>query len=46
MAPDLLDLVKQSKGDADEVVNDVSLRENLVATLEIEKNRLGPRIRR
>jgi hypothetical protein len=42
MAPDLLDLVKQSKGDADEVVNDVSLRENLVATLEIEKNRLGP----
>jgi hypothetical protein len=42
MAPDLLDLAKQSKGEADEVLNDVSLRENLVATLEIENNRLGP----
>lgn len=42
MAPDLLDLAKESKGDADEVLNDVSLRENLVATLVIEKHRLGP----
>jgi hypothetical protein len=42
MAPALLDLARQSKGDEDEVLNDVSLRENLVATLVIEKNRLGP----
>src|SRR5712692_2185260 len=42
IAPDLLDLAKESEGRADEVVNDVSLRENLVATLEIETNRLGP----
>jgi hypothetical protein len=41
MAPDLLDLAKKSKGDADAVLNDVSLRANLVATLEIENNRLG-----
>lgn len=42
MAPDLLDLAKESKGERDEVLNDVSLRANLVATLEIENNRLGP----
>jgi hypothetical protein len=42
IAPRLLDLVKKSRGTRDEVVNDVSLRENLVATLEIENNRLSP----
>jgi hypothetical protein len=42
MASELLDLARASKGDADELLNDVSLRENLVATLVIEKNRLGP----
>lgn len=41
MAPDLLDLAKRSKGKADAVLNDVSLRENLIETLEVEKNRLG-----
>ena len=42
MAPALLDLIKKSKGDRDEVLNDVSLRENLIATLDIESNRLSP----
>lgn len=41
MAPDLLDLAKTSKGKVDAVLNDVSLRENLIETLEVEKNRLG-----
>lgn len=41
MAPDLLDLAKRSKGKVDAVLNDVSLRENLIETLEVEKNRLG-----
>ena len=41
MAPDLLDLAKRSKGNVDVVLNDISLRENLIATLEVEKNRLA-----
>jgi hypothetical protein len=42
MAPELLELLVRAKGKRDEVVNDVSLRQNLLATLEIEKNRLSP----
>jgi len=45
LAPKLLDLAKASKGIADERLNDVSLRENLLATLDIETNRLGPETR-
>jgi hypothetical protein len=45
MAPELLDLAKKSKARADEVLNDVSLRDNLVATLEIEKSRLDQKTR-
>ncbi len=41
MAPDLLNLVEQSKADVHTVWNDVSLRKSLVETLEVEKNRLG-----
>jgi hypothetical protein len=41
MAPDLLDLAKQSRAEVDKVLNDVSLRENLIETLEVEKNRLA-----
>lgn len=40
MAPELLDLAKGIKGNKDAVVNDMSLRENLIGTLEVEKNRL------
>jgi hypothetical protein len=40
MAPELLDLAKGSKGNKDAVVNDISVRENLIETLEVEKNRL------
>ena len=39
LAPDLLSLAKNSTSKRDEVLNDVSLRQNLLATLEIEKNR-------
>jgi hypothetical protein len=42
LAPALLDLAKKTKEDADQPVNGLSLRENLLATLEIEANRLGP----
>jgi hypothetical protein len=42
MAPRLLELAEGSKGDKDERPNDVSLRENLLATLEIERDRLNP----
>src|SRR5207245_11623320 len=41
MAPDLLKLAEQSKAGLDTVLNDVSLRQSLVETLEVEKNRLG-----
>src|SRR5882762_4820948 len=41
MAPDLLDLAKQSRAEVDKVLNDVSLRENLIEALEVEKNRLA-----
>jgi hypothetical protein len=42
LAPDLLDLARRSKARADAQPNGVSLRENLVATLEIEAHRLSP----
>jgi hypothetical protein len=42
LAPALLDLARKSKEVADETVNGLSLRENLLATLEIEANRLTP----
>src|SRR5207245_5785339 len=38
---DLLKLAEQSKAGLDTVLNDVSLRQSLVETLEVEKNRLG-----
>jgi hypothetical protein len=41
MAPDLLALATSSKGMDDELVNGISLRQNLLATLEIEQNRLS-----
>ena len=40
MAPELLDLAKGSKGNKDAVANDMSVRENLIETLVVEKNRL------
>ncbi len=43
MAPDLLDLERGRKGNRDDVLNDVSLRQNLLSTLEIEKNRMNPK---
>lgn len=42
MAPRLLELAERSNGDKDGRPNDVSLRENLLATLEIERDRLNP----
>jgi hypothetical protein len=42
MAPHLVSLAEASKGKADEAPNNVSLRANLVATLEIETDRLNP----
>ena len=42
MAPDLLDLAERSKATSDKVSNDVSVRESLLATLEIETNRINP----
>lgn len=42
LTPALLELAKKSKGRSDQVLNDVSLRKNLVETLEVEKNRLNP----
>ncbi|HEY6308268.1 MAG TPA: hypothetical protein VI488_17620 [Candidatus Angelobacter sp.] len=42
MAPVLLDLALGSKANRDESLNDVSLRESLLSTLEIEENRLSP----
>jgi hypothetical protein len=41
MAPALLELAKASKGERDAEQNDISLHQNLLATLEIEKNRSG-----
>jgi len=41
MAPELLDVMNKSQGKTDRLVNDVSLRENLLRTLEVESNRLG-----
>src|SRR2546429_4542741 len=35
------DLANQSRAEVDKVLNDVSLRENLIETLEVEKNRLA-----
>jgi hypothetical protein len=45
MAPDLLDLARRSTGKMDAVLNDVSVRENLLETLGIEKNRLSAETR-
>jgi len=45
IAPELLDMAMKSKAKGDQVVNDVSLRQNLLASLEIEKNRLTPETR-
>ena len=45
LAPKLLELAKASKGIGDERLNDVSLRESLLATLDIENKRLGPETR-
>jgi len=42
MASDLLTLMKSSNAEHDALVNDISLRQNLLATLEIEKNRSNP----
>lgn len=41
LVPDLLALATSSKAKRDVVVNDISLRENLLATLRIDKNRSG-----
>ena len=41
MAPDLLALATGGKGKGDELVNGISLRQNLLATLEIDRNRLS-----
>lgn len=40
LAPALLNLLRESKGSPDDQVNGLSLRENLLATLEIEAYRL------
>jgi hypothetical protein len=42
MASDLLALMQSSHAERDAVVNGISLRQNLLATLEIEKNRSSP----
>ncbi len=41
MAPQLLDLAQKDAGISDQIVNDISLRENLLMTLRIEKDRLS-----
>jgi hypothetical protein len=41
MAPELLDLAIESKENRDELQNDLSFRQNLLATLQIDKNRLN-----
>ena len=42
LGPKLLELAKASKGMADGPLSDVSLRESLLATLDIENDRRGP----
>ena len=42
LAPRLLELTRESKSTGDRTVNDVSLRQNILDTLEIETNRLNP----
>ena len=42
MAPDLFDLAKGVRGTKDKIVNDISLRQSLLTTLEIEKDRFTP----
>jgi hypothetical protein len=42
MAPTLFNLAREITGIRDEVLNDISLRRNLLATLEIESNRFTP----
>jgi hypothetical protein len=41
-APELLSLLEATQNAKDQTVNDISLRENLLATLQIEKDRLKP----
>lgn len=41
MSPGLLGLFEKARGTRDEVLNDISLRRSLLATLRIETNRLG-----
>jgi hypothetical protein len=45
LAPELLRLAKESLGRKDEIFNDISLRQNLLATLQVEKDRLAPETR-
>ncbi|HWZ98125.1 MAG TPA: hypothetical protein VN025_10230 [Candidatus Dormibacteraeota bacterium] len=40
LAPELYELIKKSAGKADRIANGISLRENTLRTLEIERNRL------
>lgn len=40
-APELLELFTESPGRADKILNDISVHQNLLATLQIEKNRLS-----
>jgi hypothetical protein len=42
MSPALIDLLIESKGSKDDLRNHISLRQNLLATLRIDKNRLSP----
>jgi hypothetical protein len=42
LAPALFNLAREITGIRDEVLNDISLRRNLLATLEIESNRFTP----
>jgi len=45
LSPALLELAQAVQGGGDAIVNGISLRQNLVATLEIEKNRTGAETR-
>jgi hypothetical protein len=40
-APELLELLTESPGQTDKILKDISVHQNLLATLQIEKNRLG-----
>jgi hypothetical protein len=38
---ELLELLTESPGQTDKILNDISVQQNLLATLQLEKNRLG-----